>query len=164
MTKQTTIEPSKLRPVTFSTGETVLFKRVSAMKFSILVDGLRRDYERRTPKPAPPMVKRKVAAGVEIESADTSDKTYISLMQAWESNASQTVGTGLMRYLASQAVLTNDQAAQAQELRDDMEAATGVALDDSDAQLFVLGVAMRPGDYSTLIAVAGDIEAEAEKK
>jgi len=42
--------------------------------------------------------------------------------------------------------------------------ATGVALDDSDTQLFVLGVAMRPADYNTLIAIAGDIEAEIEKK
>lgn len=164
MTKQTTIETSKLRPVTFSTGETVLFKRVSAMKVSVLVDGLRRSFEHRNPKPPPPIVKRKVAAGVEIESADTSDKGYIALMQMWEREASQHTGMGLMRYMASQAVLTDEQAAQAQELRTEMETATGVALDDSDAQLFVLGVAMRPGDYSTLIAAAGDIEAEVEKK
>ena len=33
MTKQTTITQANLRPVTFTTGETVLFKRVSAMKY-----------------------------------------------------------------------------------------------------------------------------------
>lgn len=164
MTKQTTITQANLRPVTFTTGETVLFKRVSAMKFSILVDGLRRDYERRNLKPAPPMVKRKVAAGVEIESADTSDRAYLALIQMWDRDASQVTGTGLMRYLANQAVLTDEQAAQAQELRNEMEAATGVEMDDSDTQLFVLGVAMRPADYSTLIGIAGDIEAEIEKK
>jgi len=163
MTKQATIT-QELRPVTFTTGETVLFKRVSAMKFSILVDGLRRNYERRNPKPAPPMIKRKVAAGVEIESADTNDKAYIALIQMWERGAGETTGAGMMRYLANQAVLTDDQATRAQELRSEMEAATGVEMDDSDTQLFVLGVAMCPADYSTLIGVAGDIEAEVEKK
>jgi len=153
-----------LRPVTFSAGETVLFRRISAMRLSILMDGLRRDYERRNPKPTPPMVKRKVAAGVEIESADTSDKAYITLVQMWERDASSVSGTALMRYLANQAVLTDEQAEQARDLRDEMEGATGVALDDSDTQLFVLGVAMRPADYNTLIAIAGDIEAEIEKK